>query len=110
MSDAKRYIRFGELPKDGLSSVYSHGDFARKEKGVSVYHACLTDGVWHVVLPMDISKDTIDTYKNFRVYSKMKVFLVEGTEVGTGNDNEPLLADVKIIEDITDKVYKDSKL
>lgn len=104
-----KYIRFGEIPAGEVSSIYNHGVLVGKEIGVSVYNACKLDGKWHVILPLYITKDTISTYEMFRKYSKTKVYLVKGKEVGIGNDGEPLLKNIKIIKDLTNLYYETSR-
>ena len=99
------YIRFGKIPEREQSEIYQHNKRIGFEKGISVYDACYLRNKWNIVLPSKLSTDTLDTYKKFRFYSKSKVYLVTGEEVGIGNDNEPLLKNVEIIEDITDMFY-----
>ena len=101
-----KYIRFGEIPNNYCSEIVKHNEHIGYEIGVSAYNACKLYGKWHVVLPLNITIDTIPTYENFRVYSKRKVYLISGKEVGKGNDGEPLLRNVKIIKDLTEQFYE----
>ena len=101
----KYYIRFGEIPEDERSSIYKHNSLIGYESGVSVYDACKIKDLWHAVLPLKLKPDTIDTFTLFRVYSKNKVYLVTGKEIGVGNDGEPLLKNVKKRKDLTNIYY-----
>ena len=109
MIKRKLYIRFGEIPKNGRSSVYKYNTFIKYEMGISVYDACKIHGKWHVVLPLNINKDTICTYEKFRIYCKTHVYLVSGEKIGIGNDGEPLIKNVKILKDLTIIYYEDKK-
>mgnify|MGYP003480891992 CR=1 FL=1 len=101
----KRYIRFGEIPKNEQSSTYYHNEFIRYENGTSVYDAVYLNKLWKVVLPIKITIDTIPTYECLRMYQKRKVYLVTGTEVGIGKDGEPLIHNIHILKDLTNLYY-----
>lgn len=75
----KTYIRFGEIPTNQKSINY----FTKNnENGVSVF-----DGNLSLINLRQINR--IGT----------KAYIVTGDEVGIGNDGEPLLSNVKIIEE-----------
>ena len=42
----------------------------------------------------------------FKINNSLKVYLVTGDEMGKGSDNEPVIRNVRIIKDITDKLVK----
>ena len=105
------YIRFGLIPKDERSRIGNGvtGDGYKcvgKEKGVSVWNAVLIKGKWCLVAPHGNScthgdftcsafpDDCLGCCKEDLIY------LVDGDEVGTGSDGEPLLTNVKIIEQL----------
>lgn len=79
----KRYIRFGEIPKNERSTNYFTKEY---EKGVSVFDENLE-------------------LTNLRLVSSLanrigtKAYIVTGDEVGKGNDGEPLIINVKVIEE-----------
>jgi hypothetical protein len=93
----KVYIRFGDLPKEGVSRHWEHGG---KEKGISVYTG-----------KKDISSDSIifdptagrggfpeiPAAAGIRTQEGAPIYLVEGRRVGYGSDNEPVLKDVKML-------------
>ena len=45
------------------------------------------------------------TIQGFILYDKRRVYLVSGTNVGTGTDNEPVIRNVKIEREITKEIY-----
>lgn len=98
------YIRFGEIPKDEQSSIYYRGMYCGKEIGVSVYDCTFIRGEHHIIVPCPVTMGGLDTITGFLFYNKNRpIYLVEGEWVGTGHDGEPLIRDVKIIADITDR-------
>lgn len=100
-----KYIRFGGIPKDETSFAWdTDGNIKGAEPGVSVYDAVLLgDGKYHIVLPLPITEQMLNTFFSLINYQKRQVYLVEGTEVGKGSDNEPCIQDVKIVENITEE-------
>ena len=101
--ERKKYIRFKPIPPSGKSSIYFHGNKIGEEIGVSVFDAVNIDGTYHIVIPMPITLDDIYSLIN---YSNEGIFLVEGEQIGTGSDNEPLIKDVVVLSEITDMFYK----
>lgn len=111
-TDGKLYIRFGDIPSDGKSKVWSDQMVVREEKGVSVYDSVKIDDKWHVVMPALFKCGQGITYENlintvsqcrYEVDYVRKVYLVVGNQIGVGDDGEPVLENVKIIEDITNQ-------
>lgn len=101
------YIRFGEIPEDERSSIHYRGMYCGKEEGVSVYDCTFIRGEYHIIVPCPVSEGGLNTLTGFLFYNKDKpVYLVEGEQVGTGHDGEPLIRGIKIIADITDKFRK----
>ena len=103
-----RYIRFGGIPVDEVSTVFFRGDKTeKKEKGVSVYHCAVINGNYHICLPNPTTESAVDTIHGLLLQAcsikNKKVFLVEGNEVGIGSDGEPLIKNVRIIDDVTDR-------
>lgn len=100
----KEYIRFGDIPENERSGIY-RGDEGKvgEEIGVSCYEFIFLDGRYRILLPLNANihicatlGHLIDEYLG----GSRKVFLIIGDEVGRGKDNEPLLNNVKIIEEI----------
>lgn len=100
----KYYIRFGEIPQNETSSIYLGGQKIGEELGVSVYDAVEMTNGWHVIMPLPISPKQGTTYLCLSKQHR-NVYLVIGDEVGYGADGEPVLKNVKIIEDITGSFY-----
>ena len=97
----KRYIRFGDIPENEVSSVWCDTIKVREEKGVSVYDAVMIDGQWRIVLPHTLKKEVGFDLYNFiggTENGNIPMYLVEGDEVGNGTTNEPLLKNVRIIQ------------
>ena len=55
---------------------------------------------------MAIASDTLDDIYSLMNYAEEGIFLVEGEQIGTGSDNEPLIKDVVVLSEITDMFYK----
>lgn len=99
---AKLYIRFGEIPENEDSAVHRGDALIRNEGGVSVWDAVKVNCHYYPILPKHPNENAIADYFNHLLYSDSKVFLVTGTEIFVeGADREPLLMDVKIIEELT---------
>ena len=106
----KFYIRIGEIPNDEKSAVHIGDAVVGYEDGVSVYDCVETDGLYRIVMPFPLKEGQGMTYEcmiqeitqcRYKIAKPRNVYLVSGTEVGKGHDNEPLIKDVKILEDLT---------
>ena len=104
--ERKKYSRVKPSPPSGKSSIYFHGSKIGEEIGISVFDAVNIDGTYHIVIPMPITKDTLDDIYALINYSNEGIFLVEGEQIGTGSDNEPLIKDIVVLSEITDMFYK----
>lgn len=107
------YIRFGRLPKGGRSGISTgHQAYvlartgmriSRREKGVSAYRAKWDGRRRKWVMPT-VGWDSyvlgMEELLDEACRGKRPVFLVTGTEVGEGEDGEPLLADVSIVREL----------
>lgn len=103
------YLRFGEIPQDEQSTIHYRDMYCGKEKGVSVYRCIIIDKEINIILPTKCSSGTLDSLTGFLFYSKKKpVYLVTGDVCGTGHDGEPLICNVNIFKDVTEKFWKDS--
>ena len=97
----KLYIRFGEIPEDGISKIHHSGEVIGEEKGVSVYNSVKGQIIHYPVLPNKKIDHAVDTYFDF-LFGDRKVFLVTGEELPEkGSDGEPLLKDVQIVKELT---------
>ena len=97
----KRYIRFGDIPENEVSSVWCDTIKVREEKGVSVYDTVMIDDQWRIILPFPIKKEVGFDLYNFiggTENGNLPMYLVEGDEVDKGTTNEPLLKNVRIIQ------------
>lgn len=96
----KEFIRFGELPKDGKSTIFKGNEPIGKESGVSVYEVYRNDNGYYVpVLPYPMTEHTLDDYVYHLNYFRGRVYLVHGDIVGYGSNNEPLV-DIKTMIEI----------
>lgn len=113
------YIRIGELPDNEISNIYQWNDAEHssmtavgKEAGVSVYKAVKASGRWKIMLPENSDDSTIDTFNYLYsavLCNRKRAYLVTGEEVGVGYDGEPVIINVKIIEDISEYIKKENK-
>lgn len=99
----KKYLRFGELPKDKKSKVHKSGVVVREEQGVSVWNCVFVNDVPFPLLPQNPSECTMSDYF-YHLLGDKPVYLVEGTELEEcGSAGEPLLSDdIRIIKEYTD--------
>lgn len=111
----KKYIRIGDIPNDECSRIHRGDVIFGYEKGVSVYNAIEIDGRWRILMPLPFKEGQGNTYETliqevtqcrYKIEKPRKVYLVIGDEVGIGSDNEPLLKNIKILEDITEQFIK----
>lgn len=109
------YIRIGEIPEDEISKIHNGDAMIGLEKGVSVYNAVKLKDKWHIVMPTPFKEGQGRTYEcliqevtecRYKINQPRKVYLVIGNEVGTGSDNEPLIKDVRIVQEITQEYLK----
>lgn len=92
----KTYIRYGELPPDGKSKIYSRtGKIIGEEKGVSVFEYLVGRGI---VVPDN--QNAKDDFLKLSNSCWQRAYLVSGDEVGIGSDGEPLLANIKVMKEI----------
>lgn len=95
------YIRFGEVPKDGLSTIYSNGKPIGKEKGVSVYAGGIEGKYVYVE---DTEMNHAFTFNHLKSENKF-AYLVTGTPLNQrGSDGEHLLKNVRIIKTVPSKL------
>ena len=108
----KFYIRIGEIPSDEISAIHRGDAVIGYEDGVSVYDCVETDGSYRIVMPFPLKEGQGMTYEDliqeitqcrYEIEYPRNVYLVTGTEVGKGYDNEPLIKNVKILEDLTEQ-------
>ena len=84
------FLRFGDLPKGGVSKDWSSG---RVEKGVSVYSAkkdFVNNSIW-------FGENSLPGAALIRASEDAPVYLVTGKKVGIGTDGEPVLKNVEIL-------------
>lgn len=105
----KKYIRFGDIPKNERSGIYRGDMKIGEELGVSVYDTIYLDGKWRIVLPEKLSSKMANSLYSilnsalqdeWKIETPNEVFLVTGDEIGKGSDNEPLIRNIKILEKI----------
>ena len=103
----KIYIRFGLIPENEISNQYNDlGEVIKQEIGVSVYDAVEIDRIVRVVMPKKPTQTTALTlcqlYDRFcrKNNPETPILVVTGDEIGYGSDNEPLLKNVKIINEL----------
>jgi hypothetical protein len=85
-----RYLRFGDIPKSGVSLNHLTGE---NERGVSVYEAVQRDGAVFVLLPIMPEFACVSLWHVIR----RPAYWVDGEVVGRGADGEILLSDIRVI-------------
>ena len=99
-SDDKVYVRFGDIPKNEKSNIYSSDEKVDEELGVSVWDSCTANDDYFPKLPDNPSEEAITDFFKL-LYSDRPVYLVSGVELNhTGTDDEPLLKNIKIIKEL----------
>lgn len=110
------YIRIGEIPEGEISKIHRGDAIIGAEKGVSVYNAVKIKDKWRIVMPIPFKEGQGYTYEGiiqnvtecrYKIKQPQKVYLVTGREIGTGSDNEPVIKNVRIIQDITKQYLKE---
>ena len=94
------YLRFGQIPENEHSGIYK-GDRGKigEEIGVSCYRGIVIGNKVYIIMPHVASTTyywLIDEYNR----GKIPLYIIEGEEVGIGSDDEPLLRNVKIVQEI----------
>ena len=102
----KKYIRFKTLPILWRSQLYSHGNKIGEEIGISVFDAVNINNTKHIVMPMPITQNMLDDIYGLLKYSNEGIYLIEGEQIGTGTDNEPIIKDVVVLSEMTNMFYK----
>jgi hypothetical protein len=95
------YIRFNDLPKNGISKNHATGEY---EKGVSCYGA-----------EFDLTSETFKILEDGTDCSaaigyaieRANVYLLTGDCIDRGSDGEPVLANVKIVSQLKYDVDRD---
>ena len=105
--DDKKYIRFGNIPKDFKSKVHRGDATYDIHDGVSVWNSVMANDCYFPILPNNPNEDAVADYFQL-LWSDKPVYLVTGTEADVvGTDGEPLLLDdIKIIEELDYSQYK----
>lgn len=96
-SGVRVFMRFGELPPDGKSRNHY---LQKTESGVSVFNAWLSGGS---IVPDIQSSGQLHSIQAL-ARRQGPAYLVTGTPVGKGGDNEPVLRDARIVGDIVAEI------
>jgi hypothetical protein len=111
------YIRIGEIPKDEISRVGQHyrnhtwkarisamvgEEIPEQEEGVSVYEVQWNKEKWRWEIESGNEQMLAGLSELLFAVEEgeRKAYLVQGKEVGEGEDGEPLLKEVKILQEL----------
>ena len=95
------FIRFGEIPEDERSTIYSYGKESGKEQGVSCYRAIIDENdVIHICLPLPFTESRWNVLQGFIHYDDRNAYIITGNIVGYGSEGEPLITNVKIVRNL----------
>lgn len=98
---SKTYVRFGNIPENGISKVHRSDAIICDEKGLSVWDTIYANDVAFPAIPDNPSKDCVADYF-YCLLGDKPVFLLEGEELPEkGHAGEPLLVNFKVIKEIT---------
>lgn len=107
----KIYIRIGKIPENEQSKIHNNcREVIGYEKGVSVWNAVKLEDGYHLVAPLNGNENSYgdfiadafpDEYYGKNMSTERKIYVVTGDEFGKGSDNEPLLRNIKIIEELS---------
>lgn len=104
------YIRFGNVPESEKSFIRYRNYECGYEPGVSVYDCIIKNGQINICLPYPWGEGTFHTFWDFMErFQNRKIYLVTGTEIGRGTDNEPLIINVRVLSEITNDWLDDLK-
>ena len=115
------YIRFGEIPenersKRGNGIIGDGYKCVGYEDGVSVWDAVLLEDGYHLVAPLNGNSCTYGDFSAnafpddcYGTKPEDKIYVVTGDKVGNGADNEPIIRNVKIIEQLPYDYFSYSK-
>lgn len=84
------YVRYGDLPPGGASYNYAA---SRPEPGVSVFRGLLLASGEAKAVPSSHVEEA-----SLLSLAGRPLYVVDGREIGSGSDGEPLLADCRIID------------
>ena len=98
------FIRFGEIPTDGISGIYD-GDLGRvgSELGVCCFDCIERGENYFIVMPMLKSASLNYDLEGFIESAEIgikKIYLVDGDLVGRATFNEPCLKNVTILKEL----------
>ena len=91
------YVRFGEIPKDEESQIYSDNIIIGNEEGVSVYEAIERKKRGRKEIQIIYPDLTYNSCVTMSGCIQREAWEVIGDKVGYGSDGEPLLQNVKVI-------------
>lgn len=103
-----QFLRFGDWHESETSRRYRSGEtIIGQEVGVSVFEIIRRNGRIFFLTP--INEGYVDDISAFLFkYGQVKtpIYVVTGNIVGYGADSEPLLKNLKIVEDVTEQILK----
>ena len=106
----QHYIRFKEIPKNEISSIYD-GDIGKvgEELGVCCFQAVKIDNTFRIILPSLTSGCLFDLSGFISDFQDgvIPAYLVDGNLIGVGTYGEPLLKNVKKIGKLGSKEFSD---
>lgn len=97
--EKQHYIRFGRWHENERSKNYLTGDL---ENGVSVYITEWDHDTQRWAIESSVDEGTITgTMSSLILDPKKRIFLVTGDQIGEGSDGEPVLKNVKLVQELT---------
>lgn len=100
MEKERFYLRFGEIPENEISGIYTGEEKVGEEKGVSVYPMAMNMGDVYLGFPFPVTEKAINTLSQLTMYSMRRCYIVKGDYIGRGSDREPLIKNVKVVGEL----------
>lgn len=99
------FIRFGFIPESERSNIYCGDVVIGQEIGVSCYECIKINDKYRIIYPplndrWDKSAKVLNILIRRFLDGNTMCFLIDGDVVGRGTDNEPLLRNVKVIQEL----------
>ena len=99
-----KHIRFGKIPKDGKSVNYFKLSFEQQDNLEYEEYPEEAKEIWLSVFNMENNLPILENLQlvstlHDRVKHGYTAYIVTGNKVADGNDGEPLLSNVKILEE-----------
>lgn len=107
----KKFLRVGKIPIDEKSKIFYNGEYiVGEEAGVSCYELIDYHGTLRLILPAKFTSFLVTDLQWSFTSGEDIWYIITGDEVGYGSDGEPLLRNIKILEEISINYFLRNKV